>query len=52
MANRKKKRPPKQADKWIHSIQAGFNLKPGEKSVVQELNEERRAGKAQENRLV
>ena len=34
----------------IHSFCGMFKLKPGEKSVVQEPIEERRAEKAKENR--
>ena len=36
--------------KHIHSFRGIFKLKPGEKSVVQELLEERRAEKAKEDR--
>jgi len=50
MANRKKKLPPEQMRKHIHSFCGIFKLKPGEKSVVQELIEERRAKKAKEDR--
>ena len=35
---------------YIHSFCGIFKLKPGEKSVVQELIEERRAEKAKEDR--
>jgi hypothetical protein len=36
--------------KWIDSFCGIFKLKPGEKSVVQELLEERRAERDRENR--
>jgi len=50
VASRKKKLSPEQTRELIHSIQAKFKLKPGEKSVVQELLEERRAERNRENR--
>ena len=40
----------KQMHRHIHSFCGMFKLKPGEKSVVQELIEERRAEKAKEDR--
>ena len=50
MANRKKRVPPEQMRKHLRSFCGIFKQKPGEKSVVQELIEERRAEKAKENR--
>jgi hypothetical protein len=52
MAGRKKKLSPKRLDEFIRSIQAKFKLKPGEKSAVQELIEERRAEKIKEDRQI
>ena len=51
MATRKKKMLSREAlDKQIRAIQLLCKLKPGEKSMVQELIEERRAEKAKEDR--
>jgi len=50
MANRKKKLSRKELDKQIRAIQSLCKLKPGEKSVVQEHLEERRAERDRENR--
>jgi hypothetical protein len=49
MAGRKKKLSPEQMREYIHSLRGSFKLKPGEKSVVQELLEERRAEKEKED---
>jgi hypothetical protein len=49
MVKRKKKLSPEQMLELIRSIQAKFKQKPGEKSVVQELLEERRAERDREN---
>ena len=50
MARRKKKLSPVEMRKHIHSFCGIFKQKPGEKSVVQELIEERRAEKEKEAR--
>ena len=47
---KKKKLSREQLDKIIRDVQSVCWLKPGEKSVVQELLEERRAERDQENR--
>ena len=47
---KKKKLSRKQLDKITRDIQSFCRLKPGEKSVVQELLEERRAEKEKEDR--
>jgi len=49
MAGRKKMSKT-QMRRHIHSFCGIFKQKPGEKSVVQELIEERRAGRERENR--
>jgi hypothetical protein len=51
MATRIKKKLSREVlDKQIRAVQLVCQLKPGEKSVVQELIEERRAEKAKEDR--
>jgi hypothetical protein len=50
MANRKKKLTRPELDRQIRAIQSLCRQKPGEKSVVQELIEERRAEKEKEDR--
>jgi hypothetical protein len=50
MANRKKKLSRRELDRQIRAIRSLCKLKPGEKSVVQELLEERRAERDRENR--
>ena len=50
MARRKKKLSPAEMRKHIHSFCGIFKQKPGEKSVVQEHLEERRAEREKENR--
>jgi hypothetical protein len=47
---KKKKLSREQLDRKIRAIQSVCRLKPGEKSVVQELLEERRAERDRENR--
>ena len=47
---RRKKMSLAEMRKWIDSFCGIFKLKPGEKSVVQELLEERRAERDRENR--
>ena len=49
MGRRKKKLSPAEMRKHIHSFCGIFKLKPGEKSVVQELIEERRTEKKKED---
>jgi hypothetical protein len=51
MANRKKKLTRRELDRQIRAIQSLCRQKPGEKSLVQELIEERRAEKEKEDRL-
>jgi hypothetical protein len=46
----KRKMRPAALRAYIDSVQGRFKSKPGEKSVVQELVEERRAEKAKEDR--
>jgi len=46
----RKKMSPAEMRKWIDAFCGIFKLKPGEKSVVQELLEERRAERDRENR--
>jgi hypothetical protein len=50
MANRKKKLSSRELDRQIRAIQSLCKQKPDEKSVVQELIEERRAERDKENR--
>ena len=49
MANRKKKISRRELDRQIHAIRKLCKQKPGEKSIVQELLEERRAEKEKED---
>ena len=50
MAKRKKRLSRRELDRQIRAIRSLCKQKPGEKSVVQELLEERRAEKEKEDR--
>jgi len=50
MAIQKKKLSPEQMREYIHSLRGSLKRKPGEKSIVQELLEDRRAEKEKEDR--
>ncbi len=50
MADRKKKLTRRELDRQIRAVQSLCRQKPGEKSLVQELIEERRAEKTKEDR--
>lgn len=50
MARRKKRLSPAEMRKHIQSFCGIFKQRPGEKSVVQELLEERRSEKEKDNR--